>query len=208
MIAHLEGVLRELSPTRVVLDVNGVGYEVHVPLSTFGALPDTGKTVALHITTCAREGAPIQLFGFATRAERTAFEMLLRASRVGPKLAQTVLSGVGLAELLDAIRGGKVAVLRGVPGIGAKTAERLLVELRDRADELEAELLAAGGAPAAQAAAGGELDRVREQVLSALVNLGYGRNQAERVLAGAMEREGPDGDLETLVRACLRDLSR
>ncbi len=131
MIARLEGVLIELAPTRVVIDVQGVGYEVLIPLSTFTELPDLGKVVALHVHTHARENA-LQLFGFLTLAERASFELLLRANRVGPKLAQTVVSGIAPAELLAAIRGGKASVLLAVPGIGAKMAERILVELRDR----------------------------------------------------------------------------
>ncbi len=205
MIAHLEGVLRGLSPTRVIVDVGGVGYEVHVPLSTFSELPDVGKTVALHVYTHAREGA-IQLFGFHTPAERAAFDLLLRASRVGPRLAQTVLSGITPAELLEAIRGNKVTVLRGVPGIGTKMAERILVELRDRADELAAVLGSAGETP--RTAATPAVEPLREQTLSALLNLGYARAQAERALEIAAEETGDDATLENLVRASLRQLSR
>lgn len=208
MIARLEGVLRERSPTRVVVDVGGVGYELHIPLSTFTALPDEGKTVALHVHTHAREGA-IQLFGFASTDERVAFDLLLRANRVGPKLAQTILSGISAAELLEAIGGGQVGVLQGVPGIGRKMAERILVELRDRADELAATLAAPGGLRTpgeVPAAALGE--NVREQALSALLNLGYPRARAERVLAGAAEEAGGDATIETLVRAALKRLAR
>jgi len=203
MIARLEGVLVEQHPTRVVIDVGGVGYDVHIPLSTFTELPDAGKRVALHIHTHAKEGS-LQLFGFASRAERAAFELLLRASRVGPRLAQTVLSGISPRHLLDAIRSNGVAALRAVPGVGTKLAERILVELRDRADELEAAL---GDAPArVRAPASGE--PAREETLSALVNLGYPRAEAERVIAAAAEEAGPDASLETLVRASLRRLGR
>ncbi len=202
MIARLEGVLLERAPTRVVIDVRGVGYEVLVPLSTFAALPDEGKTVALHVHTHAREGA-LQLFGFATAVERTAFELLLRASRVGPKLAQTVLSGIDPEGLLRAIRAGDGAPLRAVPGVGAKMADRILVELRDRADELELALRASGrGAPTAAAAA----PEAREQALSALTNLGYPKQQAERALEGADVAE--DADVEHWVRAALKRLAR
>lgn len=208
MIARLEGVLRELAPTRIVVDVGGVGYDVHIPLSTFSALPDLGKTVALHIHTHAREGA-LQLFGFASLDERAAFDLLLRASRVGPRLAQTILSGISTAELLEAIRGGRVELLRAVPGIGSRMAERILVELRDRADELEAALALRGGAEArARGPAPGPGDSVREQTLSALLNLGYPRAHAERVLEAAAEETGSDATLETLVRAALQRLAR
>ena len=144
VIARLEGVLREQSPTRVIVDVGGVGYAVQIPLSTFTELPDEGKIVALHVHTHASEGA-VQLYGFATRAELVAFELLLRASRVGPRLAQTILSGITPAALLEAIRGARIATLRAVPGVGTKLAERILIELRDRVDELA---LAVAGASA------------------------------------------------------------
>jgi len=204
VIARLEGVLHEKTPTRVVVDVGGVGYDVFVPFSTFTALPDEGKTVSLRIHTHAREGA-LQLFGFATSMERTAFELLLRASRVGPKLAQTVLSGIDPASLLAAIRSGNAAPLRAVPGVGAKVADRILVELSDRADELEAAVRASGALPASAAAGTPE---GREQALSALLNLGYPRNHAERALAEVESGIAPDADVEPWVRAALKRLSR
>ncbi|MEE8475522.1 MAG: Holliday junction branch migration protein RuvA [Myxococcota bacterium] len=205
MIAWLEGVLRELAPTRVVVDVGGVGYELHVPLSTFTELPNEGKSIALYVHTHAREGA-IQLFGFHTSAEREAFELLLRASRVGPKLAQTILSGISPAELLDAIRGGNLNLLRATPGIGTKTAERILVELRDRTHDLAAAI-----SPEAAGPTSDETDstaRIRDQTLSALLNLGYPKSHAERALVGAQEEAGPQADLEALVRVSLRRLAR
>ena len=203
MIARLEGVLVESTPTRVVIDVSGVGYELFVPFSTFSALPDVGKTVALRVYTHAREGA-LQLFGFASAVEKTAFELLLRASRVGPKLAQTVLSGIEPAALLEAIRSSKPALLRAVPGVGAKMADRILVELRDRADELEAAVRASGveasGAPAASEG--------REQALSALLNLGYARAHAERALEALEGELEPEADVERWVRGALFRLAR
>jgi holliday junction DNA helicase RuvA len=203
LIARLEGILLERAPTRVVIDVNGVGYEVFVPLSTFAALPDEGKTVALLIHTHAREGA-LQLFGFASAVERVAFELLLRASRVGPRLAQTVLSGIDPADLLEAIRSGSAASLRAVPGVGAKMADRILVELRDRVDELAAAVRASGIAPAAAPA----LPDGREQALSALVNLGYPRQQAERALEGIADGVPADADVGSWVRTALQRLGR
>lgn len=203
MIAWLEGVLRERAPTRVVVDVRGVGYELHVPLSTFAELPDVGKTVSLRIYTHAREGA-IQLFGFASAEERTAFELLLRASRVGPKLAQTVLSGISPAALLETIRSGNPAALRAVPGVGAKMADRILIELRDRADELAASL---SSDPTARTELREGVE-ARSQALSALLNLGYPKAQAERILTDAEEEIGEEGSVEAYVRAALRRLSR
>ena len=205
MIAWLEGTLRERTPTRVVVDVSGVGYELQIPLSTFAVLPDAGKVISLHVHTHARDGA-LQLFGFANPLERSAFELLLRASRVGPKLAQTVLSGIGPAELLQAIRDADVAPLRAVPGVGPKVAARILVELRDRADELAAAVAESG--EAVPRAASPASSAAREQALSALLNLGYSKGVAERVLADVEEELGPDASIEAYVRAALKGLSR
>jgi len=204
VIARLEGVLREQTPTRVIVDVGGVGYAVQIPLSTFTELPDEGRSLALHVHTHVSEGA-IQLFGFATRAELVAFELLLRASRVGPRLAQTVLSGITPAGLLEAIRGGRVATLRAVPGVGSKLAERILLELRDRVDELA--LAVAGAAPAGTPLVASE-EAAREQTLSALLNLGYPKAQAERVVDEAATEAGDAPTLESLVRASLKRLAR
>ncbi|MAE94718.1 MAG: Holliday junction branch migration protein RuvA [Deltaproteobacteria bacterium] len=202
MIARIEGLLLEKSPTRAVIDIGGVGYEALIPLSTFAALPDEGKTVALRVHTHVREEA-FQLYGFATEREKSVFELLLHASRVGPKLAQTILSGLEADELIDAIRTGKVAVLRGAPGVGPKMAERIVVELRDRVDECVGE----NGAEALAAVAAAE-DGPRHQLVSALLNLQTPRAKAERVadqvLAGASE----DARIEDLVRTALRSLAR
>ena len=201
MIARLEGVLRVKEPTRVVVDVNGVGYEALVPLSTFARLPDEGKTVALRIRTHLRDDA-LQLFGFATEAERLAFELLLHANRVGPKLAQTILSGIEAEDLVAAIRDENVGVLRGVPGIGAKTAERIVVELRDRVQALPP--MGGGPAPAAAPA----VPQARDQLVSALVNLQVTRAQAERVVERVIAECGEDAPIESLVRVALRSLAR
>lgn len=206
MIARVEGVLCELSPTRVVVDVGGVGYELHIPLSTFTELPDLGKTVALHVYTHMRE-ASLQLFGFFSRSERAAFELLLLANRVGPRLAQTILSGISPPELLSAIRSGEAAVLRAVPGIGSKMASRMLVELSDRTDPLAAVLAASGEATSeSPAEARSADDTTRDEALSALTNLGYPLNHAERVLDSAADDTGPGASLEDLMRAALKRL--
>jgi Holliday junction DNA helicase RuvA len=188
----------------VIVDVGGVGYAVHIPLSTFTELPDEGKTVALHVHTHANEGA-LTLFGFATRAELSAFELLLRASRVGPRLAQTILSGISPEALLEAIRAGNIATLRAVPGIGGKLAERILVELRDRIEEL-ALAVSDGGEPSGRRGPGDSA--TRDQTLSALLNLGYARSQAERVVDDALAEAGADATLESLVRTSLKRLAR
>jgi Holliday junction DNA helicase RuvA len=203
MIARLEGVLAEQSPTRVVIDVAGVGYEVHVPLSTFTELPDLGSSVVLQIHTHANDGA-VTLFGFSSLPEKVAFELLIKANRVGPRLAQSILSGISPKELLEAIRAENVAALRAVPGVGSKMAERILLELRDRIEELS---VVAGG-PVAAAPTDAPGDSAREQTLSALINLGYSRAEADRVIDGAAADAGHDATLETLVRASLKRLGR
>ncbi len=204
MIGHLEGVLREKSPTRAVVMVSGVGYELHLSLTTFGALPDEGKPVSLRIHTHVRDDA-IQLFGFHTDLERALFEQLIRTSGVGPKLAQAVLSGMAPRDLLAALARDDVAALKGIPGIGTKTAQRLLVDLRDRVGELAA-VGALDGEPAASPATAAD---AFEEVVSALVNLGSARARAERVAREvADELGGADTPIEDWVRAALRRLSR
>lgn len=202
MIAWVEGTLREKAPVRVVVDVNGVGYELHVPLSTSAVLPDIGKTVALHVHMVAREDA-LLLYGFATAYEKEVFGMLLRANRVGPKLAQTILSGMPPERLVAALRDGEVAAMTGIPGVGAKTAERMVVELRERASELGSRVAVAAGASAVD-----ESGELHAQLLSALVNLGYPRSQADRVVALAVEEAGEGATIESLIRVALRSLAR
>ena len=205
MIAHLEGVLREKTPTRAVVSVGGVGYEVQVSLTTFGALPDAGKSVSLRIHTHVREDA-LQLFGFHTDLERALFEQLIRTSGVGPKLAQSVLSGMAPRELLAALMREDLVALRTIPGIGLKTAQRLLVDLRDRVGDLAAAAAAEGGV--AVTAATPTADAF-EEVVSALVNLGTQRARAERVAREVADEIGEaETAIETWVRAALRRLSR
>ena len=171
-------------------------------LNTYAALPDEGKTVALHIHTHVREEA-IQLFGFASVHERDVFELLLRASRVGPKLAQTVLSGMEPAALLAAIRDGDLQSLCRIPGVGRKLAERVVVELRERADELARAVdVGVGHGPALARAADAD-----EEAVSALVNLGYPSARAERVITLARDEVGADAATEVLIRAALRGLA-
>ena len=204
MIARLEGILIERTPTRVVIDVGGVGYEALIPLSTFGRLPDEGKTVALRIHTHVREDA-LLLFGFATALERAAFALLLHASRVGPKLAQTILSGIDADVLVRAIERGDVNTLRSVPGVGAKLAERIIVELRDRV----AELVEIEREPSARARPAPARDEGRRgELISALVNLQTPRPKAERVAEEVVVEHGAEAPIEELVRAALQRLAR
>ncbi len=193
MIARLEGVLAEKSPELVVLDVHGVGYEVRVPLSTFFELPDETKIVRLFIHTHVREDA-LQLFGFGSETERVLFKLLIATSGVGPKLALAILSGLPAAKLVAALRAGDLAALVGIPGVGKKTAERIVIDLREKAHALE--VAARPERPAVpDAAADAE---------SALSNLGYARPQAERAVRRALELVPEGAGLETLIKEALR----
>lgn len=206
MIAWVEGTLRDKAPTRIVVDVQGVGYELLVSLHSYAALPDEGKTVAMHVHTHVREEA-IVLFGFVTRAERDVFELLLRASRVGPKLAQTVVSGMAPDRLLAALRTDDLKALCKIPGVGRKLAERMAVELRDRADEL-AHAFAIGGGPDGTGAL--EIPMAAdsaEEAISALTNLGYPRATAEKVIEASRDEVGEDASTEAWIRAALRGLA-
>jgi Holliday junction DNA helicase RuvA len=193
VIARLEGVLAEKSPELVALDVHGVGYEVRVPLSTFFELPDEGKTVRLHIHTHVREDA-LQLYGFGTETERALFRLLIATSGVGPKLALAILSGLPTGKLVASLRAGDLASLTGIPGVGKKTAERLVIDLREKALALDV-AVRPERAPAPDAAGAAE---------SALTNLGYPRPQAERAVRRALELVPEGASLETLIKEALR----
>lgn len=200
MIASLSGVLQEKDarrPQRVVVDVQGVGYEVWAPLFTIYALGDPGARVSLRIHTHVREDA-LQLFGFATDLEQQLFERLISVSGVGPKLALAVLSGLDPHELVRALRGNDLGRLTAIPGVGRKTAERLVVELKDRLPQ-------DGGAPSPAPQAG---DRVREDLLSALTNLGYQRATAEKAVDRVLARPDAPGGFEQQLRDVLKELAR
>jgi Holliday junction DNA helicase RuvA len=199
MIALLRGTLLDKSPNRLVLDVGGVGYDVQVPLSTFYVLGDPGAPVSLRIHTHVREDT-IALFGFASELELDVFERLIAVSGIGPKLALAVLSGIEPGELIKAIRLQDVARLTAIPGIGKKTAERIGLELKDR---LPAALQASG--PAAPAAS--PRDEMRDDLLSALMNLGYQRQAAEKALDTALE-QSPDAGFEQALKGALRRLMK
>jgi Holliday junction DNA helicase RuvA len=204
MIAWLEGNLREKAPTRIVVDGQGVGYELLVPLSTFETLPDIGKTVSLLVHTAVREDA-IQLFGFASSLEKELFHLLLKANRVGPKLAQSILSGMEPSRLLRLLREADAKGLRKAPGVGPKLAERIGVELRDDAEKLAGRLATSGSEAGPEPLLAIEPG---EELLSALVNLGYPRNQAERVVDAALAEAPAGSSLEELIRVALRRLAR
>jgi Holliday junction DNA helicase RuvA len=167
VIAHLRGKLAQKDPARVIVDVNGVGYEVFVPLTTFSVLPDTGAEVSIDVHTHVREDL-IALYGFSTRRERTIFEKLMTISGIGPKLAVTILSGGSVEDLVTAIKRSDLARLTAIPGVGKKTAERIVLELKDKLQDF-------AEAPAKSP--------IEMDVLSALENLGYNRAMAEAALA-------------------------
>jgi Holliday junction DNA helicase RuvA len=195
VIGHLDGKLMRRRPGDVVLEVGGVGYRVAVPLSTYSALPADGGRCALFIHTHVREDA-LALYGFATEREREVFEMLITVSGIGPRLATNILSGVDAAELVRVIAERDSDRLQSVPGVGKKTAERIAVELGERARAMSE---VAGVEPAA--GLGGDL-------ASALINLGFSPAQAERAGREAQRVLGPGASLAEAVREALRRVSR
>ena len=200
MIAFLRGRVLQREPNRIVLDVQGVGYEVHVPLSTYYDAADEGDELSLRIYTHVREDA-LQLYGFLTDLERHTFERLISVSGIGPKLAIAVLSGLDAPELVAAVQRGDVLRLTGIPGIGRKTAERIVLELKDRLAHVA--LAAVADVPAPMS----PVERTRADLLSALHNLGYHRPQAEKAVESVLTT-APDATFEAALRAALRELMR
>ena len=199
MIAHLRGRIFDKQPNRIVVDVNGVGYDLSVPLSTFYGLGEVGSEIALRVHTHVREDA-LSLYGFGTRVEQDLFERLIGVSGIGPKVALAVLSGIEPVDLIRAIERGDLARLTAIPGVGKKTSERIVLELRDRLPRVE---LAAGDAAATEAAP----SLLRDDLLSALINLGYHRPLAEKAVDAAIKRT-PDGDFERTLKQALRELAK
>jgi Holliday junction DNA helicase RuvA len=196
MIAHLRGKLLAKHPNQAIVETAGVGYDITISVPTFSDLPAAGAEVALHIHTHVREDV-IALYGFLRASEKLLFEKLITVSGIGPKLAITILSGMAADEMVGAIRGNDVVRLTRIPGIGRKTAERMVLELRDKLPE-------AGAATAPAVAA---LSATEEDVLSALVNLGYQRAAAEKALA-VVTKKGPPGSFDAMFRDALAALSK
>lgn len=199
MIGFLRGRVLQSSPDHVLLDVQGVGYSVHIPVSTYSAIERARSgEIELFIRTHVREDA-LDLYGFATVAEKRVFEALIGVSGIGPRLAQVILSGMGWEDLLDSLAAGDVVRLTRIPGVGKKTSERMVVELRDAASRLMQELerepsrIAAGPA---------------ESLISALVNLGYRQADAEKAAAAAVKDVEADTPFPELLRTSLKKLSR
>lgn len=206
MIAHLSGTLLSKQATSVILDVGGVGYEVTIPLSTFYDLEDAGSDVQLRIYTHVREDA-LQLYGFKTVRERELFLRLISVSGIGPKLGITLLSGMSADEMISSIRTNNLARLTLIPGVGRKTAERLVVELRDKIASLSAADEDQTAAASGLAATITSEDAVRSDALSALLNLGYQRGAAEKAITAAID-DGASLTVESLLRSSLRKLAR
>jgi holliday junction DNA helicase RuvA len=193
MIAHLRGKLLAKHPNQAIVETGGVGYDVTISVPTFSDLPGVGGDVALHIHTHVREDI-LALYGFLGSAEKTLFEKLITVSGIGPKLAITILSGMAADEMVNAIRGNDIARLTRIPGIGKKTAERMVLELRDK---LHAE-------KAGEVATMPALNPVEEDVLSALMNLGYQRASAEKALSAITK----NGQFDAMFRQALTVLSK
>lgn len=206
MISHLSGTLLAKHATSVIVNVGGVGYEVTIPVTTFYDLGEPpNAAVSLNIYTHVREDA-LQLFGFRTLRERELFTLLISVSGIGPKSAVAMLSGMSADEIVTAIRTNNYARLTSIPGVGRKTAERLVIELRDKmaalsSPALEQELAAGGGvAPQSE-------DALREDTLAALTQLGFPKPAAEKAITSAIQ-EGGELSVETLLRRSLRQLSK
>jgi len=207
MIAHLSGILLSKQPTSAIVDVGGVGYEVVIPISTFYELGENGSPVQLRIYTHVREDA-LQLFGFKTARERELFLQLISVNGVGPSLAIKLLSGMNADEMIASIRTNNLVRLVAIPGVGRKTAERLVVDLRDKIAALSSPALEEEFA--AQAAAAGSPsspDAMRDDAISALVNLGYQKAAAEKAVKTAAD-EGGEMSVELILRRSLRRLAR
>lgn len=203
MIAYLSGKLLEKQANTIIIDVGGVGYEVTIPLSTFYELGEIGTEVEMRIHTVVREDA-FALFGFKTLREKELFLLLISVSGIGPKSAVTALSGMSADEIIAAIRQNNLARLNSIPGVGKKTAERLVIELRDKIAKLSglaSEEMKAEGIPQTSG------ETVYDDALSALVNLGYQRNSAEKVLKQAMQ-EGTEMSVQKLLRKSLQLLAK
>ena len=200
MIARLSGILIEKSITQCVVDVNGTGYRVVVPLTTFYELPEIGQPVIIHIHTHVREDA-IHLYGFHAQEEREVFQLMISVSGIGPKLAINILSGIAAGELLRAITEEDLKRLTGIPGVGRKTAERMVLELKEKAVKLGREVSTVGTAAVKTG------DEVKDDALSALVNLGY-KGSAVKDVVDRIMRETPETpSLDHLLKQALRVLA-
>ena len=198
MIARLAGVLAEKSAGRVIVDVRGVGYEVHIPFSTYYELGSEADPVTLQIYTHAK-GDQLSLYGFSTVREKELFTRLIKVSGIGPGLGIAILSGMPVDEFLEAVAAQDLVRLYAVPGVGKKTAGRIVLEMRDRLQGL--------APPVETVSVSGVSARLRQDVVSALVNLGYVKRIAEKAVTRVLKQESPDR-FEDLLKSTLRKISR
>jgi Holliday junction DNA helicase RuvA len=194
MIAYLKGAILQKTPSQVIVDIGGVGYCAAIPLSTYFKLGEIGDPVELFIHTHLTDNA-LSLYGFVTKDERELFLKLIGISGIGPKLAMNVLSGIEAAELVDAIKKSDVARISLIPGIGKKTALRITMELQDKIEKKE-KLLAVRGS------------KEREDLISALLNLGFRRKEVERIVDETIRTMGSDAEIEKLLRECLKRMAK
>lgn len=201
MIARIQGTLSYKSLSHLIVDVQGVGYRIFVPLTTFYELPETGHFVSLNIHTHVREDA-LQLFGFHTPEGQGIFQMLISISGIGPRLALNILSGITIPEFVQAVTQGNISRLVAIPGVGKKTAERMVLELRDRMLKIEFENVAIDGSRDAE-----RVEAIKEDALSALVNLGYKQVAAKRSIDRVVAELQGDLNLGTLLKEALKQMS-
>ncbi|HBB95137.1 MAG TPA: Holliday junction branch migration protein RuvA [Blastocatellia bacterium] len=207
MIAHLSGTLLSKQPTSAIIDVGGVGYEVAIPVSTFYELGENGSPAQLRVYTHVSQDA-IRLYGFKTARERELFLQLISVNGVGPALAIKLLSGMNADEMIAAIRTNNLVRLVAIPGVGRKTAERLVVDLRDKIAALSSPALEEEfAAKAAAAGVASSPDSMRDDAISALANLGYQRVAAEKAIKNAID-EGGELSVEVVLRRSLRSLAK
>jgi len=201
MIASIRGTLAYKSPTEVIVDTQGVGYSISIPLSTYASLGNVNSTVMLLTYLHVREDM-LQLYGFATEEERNIFRLLISVSGIGPRMGQTILSGITVPDLKHHIASGNLGALTAVPGVGKKLAERLIVELRDRISKVET----SGMLPSAPT---DKQSQIRSEALLALTSLGYSRPVAEKALLSALkESNGKELSVEELIKASLRHATK
>jgi Holliday junction DNA helicase RuvA len=196
MIGFLTGKIISKKPTKILVDVNGVGYQINISITTFEKLGDVNSPVSLFTYLSVREDA-LDLYGFSTEAEKEMFRLLISVSGIGPKLAQSILSGIQIEELKEALQVGNISRLVAIPGIGRKTAERLLIELRDKVEKLAEEFIEVYNAKFA----------IKNDAVSALVSLGYNVKTAEKVVRDILEKS-PGASIEDLVKNSLSILNK
>jgi Holliday junction DNA helicase RuvA len=201
MIARIRGILSHKSVGHVIVDVQGIGYRIFVPLTTFYELPETGQSISLNIYTHVKEDA-LHLFGFHTPEDQSIFQMLISVSGIGPRLALNILSGIPSREFIPAVTQGNLSRLVAIPGVGKKTAERMVLELRDRFLKMDPAGVAAEGAAGRQ----GE-EAMREDALSALVNLGYKSATAKKIIDRVVADSPGALNLDELLKKALKGLS-